>query len=158
MNQNLRIKKTPRFSINRGVGHRVVQSYKWRWNVSSWYVCQYLLVVWVSVRAGAWLAVLWSANSWIAKEARGALLAELALCVMQAALEGDTHLVYRPVRLIRSQQCRTSISFTLVLCFIPCRCQSPGGRSPSGRCTRRAHSDPGTNLHQCACIQVHNPK
>lgn len=77
------------FSVNKSAS--VVRSYKWRWNVRSLYLCQYLLVVWVSVRAGARLAVLWSANSGVAEEARSTLLAELTLCVMQAALEGETH-------------------------------------------------------------------
>lgn len=57
-------------------------SYKWRWNVRSRYLCQYSLVFWVSVRAGAGLAVLWSANSGVAKEAWGAVLTELTLGVM----------------------------------------------------------------------------
>lgn len=48
---------------------------------------QYSLVVWVSVRAGAGLAVLWSPNSGVSKEAGGALLAELTLGVVQAALQ-----------------------------------------------------------------------
>lgn len=57
----------------------------------STYLCQYSLVVWVSVRAGAGLAVLWSANSGVPKEAWGALLTELTLSVMQAALEGEKY-------------------------------------------------------------------
>lgn len=43
------------------------------------------LVVWVSVRAGAWLAVLRSANSGVTEEAGRALLTQLALSVVQAA-------------------------------------------------------------------------
>lgn len=61
--------------------------YKWRWNVKSWYLCQYSLVVRVSVRAGAGLAVLWGANSGVTEEAGSALLTEFTLSVMQAALE-----------------------------------------------------------------------
>lgn len=59
--------------------------------MSSWCVCQHLLVVWVSVRTGAQLAVHWSSSSGVAKEARGALLTELTLRVVQAVLERDTH-------------------------------------------------------------------
>lgn len=72
-----------------------VLSYKWRRNVRSRYLCQDSLVVWVSVRAGAGLAVLRSANSGVTEEARSALLAQLALSVVQAALEGGTDLVKR---------------------------------------------------------------
>ena len=56
---------------------------------------QYSLVVGVSVRAGAGLTVLRSANSGVTEEARSALLAQLALSVVQAALEGETHRVFR---------------------------------------------------------------
>lgn len=49
-------------------------------------LCQDSLVVWVSVRAGAGLTVLWSANSRVAKEAGSALLAQLPLGVVLAAL------------------------------------------------------------------------
>lgn len=59
--------------------------------MSSCHLCQYSLVVRVSVRAGAGLAVLRCANSGVAEEAGGALLAEFTLSVMQAALEGETH-------------------------------------------------------------------
>lgn len=59
----------------------------------SWYLCQYSLVVWVSVRAGAGLAVLWSANSGVTEEARSTLLTQLTLRVMQAALERETYRV-----------------------------------------------------------------
>lgn len=45
-------------------------------------MCQNLLVVWVSVRAGTWLAVFWSANSGVTKETRSTLLTELTLRVM----------------------------------------------------------------------------
>lgn len=47
------------------------------------------LVVWVSVRAGTWLTVLWSTNSRVAEEARSTLITQLALSVMQAALVGE---------------------------------------------------------------------
>lgn len=57
----------------------------------SWYLCQDSLVVWVSVRAGAGLAVLWSANSGVTEEAGSALLAQLPLSVMQAALGGEEY-------------------------------------------------------------------
>ena len=66
-----------------------VLSYKWRWNARSCYLCQDSLVVGVSVRAGAGLAVLRRADGGVAEEARGALLTELALSVVQAALEGE---------------------------------------------------------------------
>lgn len=83
------------FEVNRSqcVGHRLVLSYKWMWNVKSWYLGQNSLVVRVSVRAGAGLAVLWGANGRVTEEARGALLAELTLCVMQTALAGETYRV-----------------------------------------------------------------
>lgn len=46
-------------------------------------VCvQYSLVVWVSVRTGTVLAVLWSTSSGITEKARSALLTELPLGVM----------------------------------------------------------------------------
>lgn len=59
--------------------------------MKSGYLSQYSLVVRVSVRAGTGLAVLWSASGGVAKEARGALLTELTLCVMQAALAGEAY-------------------------------------------------------------------
>lgn len=61
------------------------------------------MVVWVSVRAGAWLAVLWGANSRVTEEARGALLAQLALGVMQAA---------RADASLRVARVRVAIAFT----------------------------------------------
>ena len=69
--------------------------------MKSWYLCQDSLVVWVSVRAGAGLAVLWSADSGVTEEAGGALLAELPLSVVQAALEGGT---YRVLEICSSHQ------------------------------------------------------
>lgn len=56
--------------------------------MKSCYLCQDSLVLWVSVRAGAGLAVLRSANSGVTEEAGRALLTELPLGVVQAALEG----------------------------------------------------------------------
>lgn len=56
-----------------------------------------LLVVWVGMRAGAGLAVLRGAHGRVAKEAGGALLAQLSLGVVQAALVGQKKsLSYRP--------------------------------------------------------------
>lgn len=52
-------------------------------------LCQDSLVVWVSVRAGAGLTVLRSANSRVAKEAGCALLAQLPLGVVLAALHAQ---------------------------------------------------------------------
>lgn len=76
--------------------------------------CQHLLVVWVSVRAGAWLTVLWSANVGMAKESRGALVTALALCVMQAALrEEDTRLVKTAVLRIK-KSADTHVEFRTV--------------------------------------------
>lgn len=59
----------------------------------------YSLVVWVTVGAGAGLAVLRSANSGVTKEARSALVTELALGVVQATLEQEMYHVYRPAHL-----------------------------------------------------------
>lgn len=53
------------------------------------YLFQNSLVVWVSVRAGTWLTVLWSTNSRVAEEARRTLITQLALSVVQAALVGE---------------------------------------------------------------------
>lgn len=61
------------------------------WNVRPWYLFRHSLVVRVSVRAGAGLAVLRGANSGVAEEAGGAQLAELPLGVVQAALGEETH-------------------------------------------------------------------
>ncbi len=58
----------------------------------SWYLCQDSLVVWVSVRAGAGLAVLRSANSGVTEEAGSALLTELPLSVVQATLQGEAYI------------------------------------------------------------------
>lgn len=55
----------------------------------SWCPCQDLLVLWISVRTGAGLAVLWSANSGLTEETSSALLTELSLSVVQTALEGE---------------------------------------------------------------------
>lgn len=59
----------------------------------------YSLVVWVTVGAGAGLAVLRSANSGVTKEARSALVTELALGVVQATLEQEMYHVYRHAHL-----------------------------------------------------------
>lgn len=47
---------------------------------------------------------------------------------------------------------------TAASCFVPCRCLSLGGTSPSGRCIHRARSGPGINLLRCECIQGHSPE
>lgn len=95
MSVDSRIHETVEFAVNRieWAEHSVVLSYKWRWNVKSCYLCQDSLVVWVSVRAGAGLAVLRSANNGVTKEARSALITEPPLGVVQAALEGGTYRV-----------------------------------------------------------------
>lgn len=63
----------------------------WQKNARHRLVFQDSLVVRVGVRAGAGLAVLWSASGGVAEEAGGALLTELTLCVMQAALAGEAY-------------------------------------------------------------------
>lgn len=55
------------------------------------------------MRAGAGLTVLWSANSGITEEAGSALLTELPLSVMQAALVGETYHVCMSVCLYNVQ-------------------------------------------------------
>lgn len=108
------------------------------------------LVVWVGVRAGAGLAVLRGTDGRVAEEAGGALLAQLTLGVVQAALIGQINPFI--CHILSSARPVDSL-----WAFVPCRCPFPGGRSPSGRYTRTARSVPGTTLLLCACIQVHNP-
>lgn len=55
------------------------------------------LVVWVGVGAGAGLAVLRGAHGRVAEEAGGALLAQLALGVVQAALIGQRNALMSPI-------------------------------------------------------------
>lgn len=122
------------------------------------------LVVWVGVRAGAGLAVLRRSDRRVAEEPRSTLLTQLPLGVVQAALIGEICQVsefdsggsWRPVVCLRQPELWTRTRRDC-LGFLPCRCQFPGGRSPSGRCTRTARSVPGTNLHLCECIRVHSP-
>lgn len=80
-------------------------------------LCQDSLVVRVSVRAGAGLAVLRSANGGVAEEAGGALLTQLALSVVQAALEEEreeTHGVERSVQSRRGAIIKTVIGHRTV--------------------------------------------
>lgn len=69
--------------------------------MSSWYLCQHSLVVWVSVRASAGLAVLWSTSSGVTEEARSTLLTELTVSVVEAALQGDINHSQGSIFLIR---------------------------------------------------------
>lgn len=107
------------------------------------------LVVRVGVRAGAGLAVLRGSHRGVAEEPGSTLLTQLPLSVVQAALRGGTRQVSGRRRRLGPGETRPA--------FLPCRCQFPGGRSPSGRYTRTARSVPGTNLHLCGCIRGHSP-
>lgn len=68
--------------------------YKQQWNVRTGGLCQYSLVVGVSVRAGTRLAVLRGANGWITEETRGTLLTEFTLGVVPAALQRERHIFF----------------------------------------------------------------
>lgn len=69
--------------------------YKQQWNVRTGGLCQYSLVVGVSVRAGTRLAVLRGANGWITEETRGTLLTEFTLGVVPAALQRERHIFFQ---------------------------------------------------------------